>query len=299
MGEQGARAVIDRGGDSEPGSARLTISASCSRSSIARSANVNVRDCDAPPPASPNDVAVEEDAAALDRALPAPWRNSVVNDRPDALPGQLHFTSGTRSALAGAAARPAARAAAARAIGLYLIRSPRRGKAFAAHCDLPESQPPLAAGDQSAGQSRECIPPSAGFRLYGLARRGRTWQAACPTRRHLPRRERREKPLESGVPQQNREALNVATRRLFEGTARSLSLEEALMKSHPCRKRRSRPRLDVLSFLQRALRSHFALSTPAPSRRTSSATPTVASRPRLAFRQACRRPRRSRSPSKG
>ena len=101
-------AVVTDGGDSEPGSARLTSRANWLTLVIPRSANVKLRNCDAPVPASPNGVAV----VPLNRTPPlsvvdepAPCRKRVVKVAPTRWPCSCTWVSGIRSARAGAAAR--------------------------------------------------------------------------------------------------------------------------------------------------------------------------------------------------
>src|SRR5690242_9246121 len=115
-------AVLTEGGLSEPGSARFTISASWLGFVIARLAKVKVRDWDAPLPASPNTEPLKSTPPLSVVLLPAPCRKSVVKVAPTPWPVSWTLVRGTRSALAGAAARPAARAAAARAMDLKVIR---------------------------------------------------------------------------------------------------------------------------------------------------------------------------------
>jgi hypothetical protein len=78
----GLSAVVTDGGDSDPGSARLTRSASWLTLLIARSANVNVRDCDAPPPASPKTDPLKRTPPLSVVEAPAPCRKRVVKVAP-------------------------------------------------------------------------------------------------------------------------------------------------------------------------------------------------------------------------
>jgi hypothetical protein len=86
LAASGLNAVVTVGVASEPGSARLTTSASSLALAIARSANVNTRDCDAPPPASPKTLPLNRTPPLSVVELPAPCRKSVVKVAPTPWP---------------------------------------------------------------------------------------------------------------------------------------------------------------------------------------------------------------------